>query len=208
MRVTESRFERATVKAEDEPKAAAGDVVFLGRSNVGKSSLINRLLDAPGLARTSSTPGRTQTVNFYRVNGRHFFVDLPGYGYARAPLAVRSGWGGMVEGFLTRRRDAIATAVVLIDARRGAGELDRTMLGWLVDREIPVIVVGVKADKLGGNDRSAAARDLVAALPVEEGGVAPFLVSAVTGLGIAELWKQIDAALAAHRKDERWTSAS
>jgi GTP-binding protein len=208
MRVTESCFARAAVKAEDEPKAAAGDVVFLGRSNVGKSSLINRLLDAPGLARTSSTPGRTQTVNFYRVNGRHYFVDLPGYGYARAPAAVRRTWGGMIEGFLTRRRNAIAAAVVLVDARRGVGDLDRVMLGWLVDRNIPIVVVGVKADKLGTNARSAAARDLVAALPVEEGGIAPFLVSAVTGLGIAELWKQIDAALAAHRKDERWTSAS
>src|SRR5262245_21762287 len=121
MRVTECRFERAAVKAEDEPKAGAGDVVFLGRSNVGKSSLINRLLDAPGLARTSSTPGRTQTVNFYRVNGRHYFVDLPGYGYARAPAEVRRTWGGMIEGFLSRRRDAIATAVVLVDARRGVG---------------------------------------------------------------------------------------
>jgi GTP-binding protein EngB required for normal cell division len=114
----------------------------------------------------------------------------------------------MVEGFLTRRRDAIATSVVLVDARRGVGDLDRTMLGWLVDREIPVIVVGVKADKLGGNGRPAAQRELRAQLPVEEGGVAPFLVSAVSGLGIAELWKQIDAALAAHSKDERWTSAS
>jgi GTP-binding protein len=208
MRITECRFERATVRAEDEPKAEGGDVVFLGRSNVGKSSLINRLLGVERLARTSSTPGRTQTVNFYRVNGRHFFVDLPGYGYARAPLAVRSGWGPMVEGFLTRRRDAIATSVVLVDARRGVGDLDRTMLGWLVDREIPVIVVGVKADKLGGNGRPAAQRELRAQLPVEEGGVAPFLVSAVSGLGIAELWKQIDAALAAHSKDERWTSAS
>ncbi len=208
MRVTESRFERATVKAEDEPKAAAGDVVFLGRSNVGKSSLINRLLEAPGLARTSSTPGRTQTVNFYRVNGRHFFVDLPGYGYARAPPAGRRAGGPLVEGFLTRRRDAIAVAVVLVDARHGVGEADRTMLGWLIDREIPVVVVGVKADKLSGNARVAADREIRAQLPVEEGGVAPFLVSANTGLGISELWKQIDAALAAHRKDERWTSAS
>ncbi|HJQ98692.1 MAG TPA: ribosome biogenesis GTP-binding protein YihA/YsxC [Candidatus Polarisedimenticolaceae bacterium] len=208
MRVTECRFERATVRAEDEPKPATGDIVFLGRSNVGKSTLINRLLGAPGLARTSSTPGRTQTVNFYAVNGRHFFVDLPGYGYARAPASVRNTWGGMVEGFLTRRRKAIAAAVVLIDARRGVGELDRTMLGWLVDREIPVIVAGVKADKLGGNARTKAAKDLVAALPVEDGGVPPLLVSAVTGLGIPALWTEIDAALAAHAKDERWTSVS
>jgi GTP-binding protein len=208
MRITECRFERATVRAEDEPKPSAGEVVFLGRSNVGKSTLINRLLGAPGLARTSSTPGRTQTVNFYAVNARHYFVDLPGYGYARAPASVKDAWGGMVEGFLTRRRPAIAAAVVLIDARRGVGELDRTMLGWLVERDIPVIVAGVKADKLGGNARTKAGRDLVLALPVEDGGVPPLLVSAVTGLGIPGLWKEIDAALAAHAKDERWTSVS
>ena len=208
MRITECRFERATVRAEDEPKPSAGEVVFLGRSNVGKSTLINRLLGAPGLARTSSTPGRTQTVNFYAVNARHYFVDLPGYGYARAPASVKDAWGGMVEGFLTRRRPAIAAAVVLIDARRGVGELDRTMLGWLVDRDIPVIVAGVKADKLGTNARTKAAKDLVAALPVEEGGVPPLLVSAVSGLGIPALWKELDAALEAHAKDERWTSVS
>jgi GTP-binding protein len=208
MRVTDSRFERAAVGAADEPPAVDGDIVFLGRSNVGKSSLINRLLGAEGLARTSSTPGRTQTVNFYRVNERHFFVDLPGYGYARAPEAVRGAWGGMVEGFLTRRRPAIAAAIVLVDARREVGELDRTMLGWLVDRDVPVIVVAVKADKLNQGERVRAERGLAAALPVEDGGVAPFLVSAHSGLGIASLWKEIDAALAAHRKDERWTSVS
>ena len=82
------------------------------------------------------------------------------------------------------------------------------MLVWLTDRDIPVIVVGVKADKLSGNARATAARALARALPVEEGGVAPFLVSAVSGLGIAALWKEIDAALAAHRKDARWTSAN
>lgn len=197
-----------------------GDVVFLGRSNVGKSSLINALLGRSGLARTSSTPGRTQTVNFYRVNEKHFFVDLPGYGYARAPRAVRDRWGGMVEGFLSRRREAIAAAVVLVDARHAVSDLDRTMLDWLVDREIPAVVVGVKADKLSGNDRAKAERSLAAELPAEPGSVPPFLVSSETALGIPALWKHIDAALAEHRsrrareggsgrpKDLAWTSES
>lgn len=173
--------------------------MFLGRSNVGKSSLINRLLGVKGLARTSSTPGRTQTVNFYRVNRVHFFVDLPGYGYARAPKSVRETWGPMVEGFVERRRESIALAVVLLDARHEPGELDRVMLAWLVDRDIPRIVAGVKADKLSGNERSRAARALRRAFPTGEGGVEPFLVSAVTGLGIHELWRHVDAALDAHR---------
>ena len=173
--------------------------MFLGRSNVGKSSLINGLLGARGLARTSSTPGRTQTVNFYRVNREHFFVDLPGYGYARAPKEIRERWGPMVEGFLERRHEAIALAIVLVDARHEPSDLDKTMLTWLVDRDIPRIVAGVKADKLSGNDRSKADRALRRAFETAEDGVAPFLVSAVTGLGMKELWHHVDDALAAHR---------
>jgi GTP-binding protein len=153
--------------------------------------------------RTSSTPGRTQTVNFYRINGTHFFVDLPGYGYARAPKAIREAWGPMVEGFLERRRDAIALAIVLVDARHEPSDLDDTMLRWLVDRDIPRIVVGVKADKLSGNERRVSETRLKKTFATAEDGVAPFLVSAVTGLGLKDVWRQVDAALAAH--DERPT---
>jgi GTP-binding protein len=199
LKIDDCRFDRATARAEDEPRPLAGDVVFLGRSNVGKSTLINGLLGAKGLARTSNTPGRTQTVNFYRVNRSHFFVDLPGYGYARAPKAVREQWGPMVEGFLGRRREAIALAIVLVDARHPPSDLDVTMLQWLVDRDIPRIVVGVKADKLSGNERKDSERHLKAAFPSAEDGVAPFVVSAVTGFGMKDLWRQVDAALAAYR---------
>ena len=174
--------------------------MFLGRSNVGKSSLINGMLGVKGLARTSSTPGRTQTVNFYRINGTHFFVDLPGYGYARAPKAIREAWGPMVEGFLGRRHDAIALAIVLVDARHEPSELDDTMLRWLCDRDIPRIVVGVKADKLSGNERRASETRLKKTFATAEDGVAPFLVSAVTGLGLKDVWRHVDAALAAHRE--------
>jgi GTP-binding protein len=198
LKIEECQFDRATARAEDEPRPIGGDVVFLGRSNVGKSSLINGLLGVKGLARTSSTPGRTQTVNFYRVNRTHFFVDLPGYGYARAPKSVREQWGPMVEGFLGRRHEAIALAVVLVDARHPPSELDKTMLTWLVDRDIPRIVVGVKADKLSGNDRSKAGRSLRQTFATADDGVAPFLASAVTGLGMSELWRHIDEALEAH----------
>jgi GTP-binding protein len=201
LKIEECQFDRATARAEDEPRPMGGDVVFLGRSNVGKSSLINGLLGVKGLARTSSTPGRTQTVNFYRVNRTHFFVDLPGYGYARAPKSVREQWGPMVEGFLERRRRAIALAVVLVDARHPPSELDGTMLTWLVDRDIPRIVVGVKADKLSGNDRTKAGRSLRQTFATADDGVAPFLASAMTGLGMSELWRHIDEALDAHRTD-------
>jgi GTP-binding protein len=198
LKIDECRFDRATVKAEDEPRPLRGDVVFLGRSNVGKSSLINAMLGVKGLARTSSTPGRTQTVNFYSVNRDHYFVDLPGYGYARAPRSVREQWGPMVEGFLNRRREAIALAIVLVDARHEPSELDGTMLTWLVDRDIPRLVAGVKADKLSGNERVKAEGALRKVFATAEDGVPPFLVSATTGLGIKELWRHVDAALAAH----------
>ena len=201
MKIDDCRFERATTRAEDEPRPLAGDVVFLGRSNVGKSTLINGLLGVHGLARTSSTPGRTQTVNFYRVNRGHFFIDLPGYGYARAPKEIRKQWGPMVEGFLERRRRAIAAAVVLIDARHEPSDLDALMLRWLVDRGIPSLVVGVKSDKLSGNAKTASSRALAKAFPTEEDAVAPLLVSAVTGDGMKKLWKELDAALAAHRQN-------
>jgi GTP-binding protein len=199
LKIDDCRFDRAAVTAEDEPAPLRGDVVFLGRSNVGKSSLINRLLGASGLARTSSTPGRTQTVNFYRVNRHHFFIDLPGYGFARAPKQVRARWGPMVEGFLERRKQAIAIAIVLVDARHRPSELDRTMLAWLGEREIPLVVAGVKADKLSANARAVALGELRRALPTEEGGTPPFLVSSRTGLGLGEVWRHVDAALAAHR---------
>jgi GTP-binding protein len=203
LKIDGCRFERATAIAEDEPRSLGGDVVFLGRSNVGKSSLINGLLGVKGLARTSSTPGRTQTVNFYSVNRAHYFVDLPGYGYARAPRSIREQWGPMVESFLERHRGTIALAIVLVDARHEPSELDRTMLTWLVDRDIPRIVVGVKADKLSGNDRSKADRALRRALETADDGVAPFLVSAVTGYGMKQLWHHVDAALAAYRESNR-----
>ena len=133
------------------------------------------------------------------INGAHYFIDLPGYGYARAPKHVREQWGPMVESFLERRGDQIALAIVLLDSRQPPSDLDRTMLTWLVDRDIPRIVVGVKADKLSGNARATASRSLQRAFETAPDGIAPFLVSAVTGLGMKELWRHVDAALAAYR---------
>jgi len=208
LRITSSRFEAAAYRAEDEPRAQGPDVVFLGRSNVGKSSLINRLLGARGLARTSSQPGRTQSVNFYRVNERFHFVDLPGYGYARAPAAVREAWGPLVESFLERRRARIALALLVVDARHEPGELDRTMRDWLEAKRIPYVVAATKADKLSGNGRARAARAVSRTL----GGSAlgdPVLVSARTGLGARAIWRYLDRALETGReKEQPWTSSN
>jgi GTP-binding protein len=194
LKITSCRFECAAHGPEAEPRTPGPDVVFLGRSNVGKSSLINRLLGAKGLARTSSQPGRTQSVNFYRVNESCHFVDLPGYGFAKAPEAVRRAWGPMVEGFLERRRERIALALLIVDARHKPSELDRTMQAWLDAGEVPYVVAATKSDKLSGNGRAKALKALGEGLEMPQ-GVAPILTSAKTGRGIREIWRHLDQAL-------------
>lgn len=199
MKIVSARFDRSVFRAEDEPKDPGPDVLFLGRSNVGKSSLINRLLGTRGLARTSSTPGRTQSVNFYRINDAFWFVDLPGYGFARVPAAVRRTWEGMIEGVLSRRRQRIACGVLLVDARHAPTELDRTMREWLRGFSLTPVIAVTKADKLSGNGRAAALAAARSAF-----GEEPILTSAVTGLGIKEIWARLDLAL----RGRTWTSES
>ena len=141
------------------------------------------MLGTSKLARTSSTPGRTQSVNFYRVNESFRFVDLPGYGYARVPESVRKAWRPMIEGALERRRDRIVLAVHVVDARHDPTRLDQVMQEWLKAKEIPNIVTATKADKLSGNGRARAVRDLEARFasgPL----IPPLLVSSKTSLGI------------------------
>ena len=195
MKVRSSRFVQASYKPSDGPQDLGPDVVFLGRSNVGKSSLINRLLGTKGLARTSSQPGRTQSINFYRINDAFFFVDLPGYGYAKVPASVRRAWGPMVEGFLEHRRDRIVAALLVVDARREPTELDRVMKTWLEEREIPYLVAATKTDTLSGNGRARAERALVQAYGSAPLMERPVLTSAKTGLGVREIWKCLDAKL-------------
>jgi len=210
LKITSCRFEVAAYSPADDPRAPGPDFVFLGRSNVGKSSLINRLLDTKGLARTSSRPGRTQSVNYYRINEAFNFVDLPGYGYAKVPESVRRQWGPMVENFLERRRERIAVAFVVVDSRHEPRELDRTMRDWLIAREVPWLVAATKADKLSGNGRAKAVRAVGKAM--DGPSVAPpVLVSAENGLGIRELWRYLDEAVVREkgsRKGQSCTSKS
>lgn len=195
MKIESATFAVAAHRPDQEPAAPGPDVLFLGRSNVGKSSLINALLGKKGLARTSSTPGRTQSVNFYRVNDRVWFVDLPGYGYARAPAAVRRAWRPMIEGALVRRADRVALALLLVDARREPADLDRVMRDWLEAGGHPWLVVATKADKLSGNGRAKSRRTI----DRELGGVhrvgETVMTSVETGMGIRDVWKRLDEAI-------------
>ncbi|MCP3978719.1 MAG: YihA family ribosome biogenesis GTP-binding protein [bacterium] len=194
MKIESTRFELSAFREEDEPKSQYPQVVFLGRSNVGKSSLINRLLGVNGLARTSSRPGRTQSINFYRINETFHFVDLPGYGYAKVPEAVRRSWGPMVEGFLERRSAQIVLGILVVDARHEPSPLDVTMRDWLEPRNLPYAVAATKSDRMKSSDRQRASKKL-ASLCGEGAVAAPLVVSSKTGTGIRELWRYLDRAL-------------
>jgi GTP-binding protein len=198
VKITSTRFEVSAFRPQDEPQDPGHEIVFLGRSNVGKSSLINRLLGVKKLARTSSTPGRTQSVNFYRINESFRFVDLPGYGYARVPESIRKAWGPMIEGALERRRERIVLALLVIDARHDPTRLDLVMETWLKAREIPYAVMATKVDKLSGNGRARAEKKLKAQF--ENGPVGPpQMVSAEKATGIRPLWGLLDKVLTQKR---------
>jgi len=155
----------------------------LGRSNVGKSSLINRLVGRHGLARTSSTPGRTRRIHFYRVEGRAYLVDLPGYGYASGPKTERAAFAPLVESYLVHARVPLRGALVLVDARRGAQEEERALARWLADEKIAARAALTKCDKLKRSELAAARSALARALALPEAHVAT--VSADHGTGLA-----------------------
>ena len=132
------------------PRDGMAEIAFAGRSNVGKSSLINRLFNRKNLAKTSNTPGKTRTLNFYAVNRRYYFVDLPGYGYAKRNQRERQAWGKLIENYV-RDRPSLKGFVQLIDARHDPSREDLQMIDWLRNGEKPFLVVATKADKLSGN---------------------------------------------------------
>jgi GTP-binding protein len=147
MKITTAEFILGVAELRQLPHDGRNEVAFLGRSNVGKSSLINRLCGRKSLARSSSEPGKTRELNFYLINSGFYFVDLPGYGYARAPEQIRSGWGKLVEEYL-KGRDELRMVIQLVDARHEPTPLDMMMVGWLDYYEIPFLVALTKADKL------------------------------------------------------------
>ena len=160
------------------------EIAFFGRSNVGKSSLINALTGQKKLAFTSNTPGRTQTINFYRVDGKLYFVDFPGYGYARVPLEIVVEWKKLIEQYLEKRQ-TLTLSCLILDARRGWMEKDLDLKRWLEEHGRPYLVIATKSDKL---NRSEQERGLRA---IREEGVEPLPFSAVTGRGVREIWQAI-----------------
>ncbi|MCI0622375.1 MAG: ribosome biogenesis GTP-binding protein YihA/YsxC [Acidobacteria bacterium] len=147
MKILSAEFVCSAVQPSQCPQESLPEVAFIGRSNVGKSSLINALLRQKGLARTSATPGRTQQINFFRINHRFLFVDLPGYGYAKVPQALKQSWRSLIESYL-RGRKQLAHCVLIVDSRIGPTELDLEQAAWFQRNLLPFFIVSTKSDKL------------------------------------------------------------
>ncbi len=170
------------------PESPLPEVAFAGRSNVGKSSLLNSLVRRKSFARVSRTPGRTREINFFRVNNGFVLVDLPGYGYARVSKAKKSEWRPLIESYL-RRTSQLRGIVLLLDIRREPSDDDRAMLDFLAEVEVPTIVALTKTDKLSKAVAQERAAKISRALALEADQVIPF--SAHTGEGRAELLEAI-----------------
>jgi len=170
------------------PTDGLPEIAFLGRSNVGKSSLLNVLVGQKGLAFTSSTPGRTQTINFYRIDGKFHFVDLPGYGYARVPRDQTRQWKDLIESYLLERK-SLKLCCMILDARRGWMDMDLELKRWLEHQAQPYQVIATKMDKLKQSELERGLRSF------RQEGVEPLPFSAVTGRGVRELWQAISTTL-------------
>jgi GTP-binding protein len=181
-------FAGSAASPEQFPRDGLPEVAFLGRSNVGKSSLLNALAGVKNLARVSSDPGRTRLVNFFRVGNEFYLVDLPGYGYARVPDSVRRTWEKLVTSYLNDRAP-LALCVFLVDARREPEANDETLRGYLEHLAVPYLVAATKVDKVGRGEATQRVRALQEGLARAARGVIP--VSASKGTGIRELWNAV-----------------
>jgi GTP-binding protein len=190
VKISSARFVKSAKQADDFPRDQKPEIAFCGRSNIGKSTLLNTLTNAHGLARTSSTPGRTQMINFFLINDRMYFVDLPGYGYARVSKSVREGWGAMIENYFLDRKQ-LKLAVMLVDSRMPPTESDTIMKQWFDHHGIPSAVVLTKVDKISKSQLTQALRTSAVNLNTKE--IIPF--SAVTKLGKDEILSRIEAAI-------------
>ncbi len=190
MNITSAEFVKSSFEKAHWPTDGLPEIAFLGRSNVGKSSLLNSLLGRKGLARTSNTPGRTQSINYFLINDSFYFVDLPGYGYARVSKAMRADWGEMAEEYLSKREE-LALCIHLIDSRHEPTALDIQLNEWLLANEKPFVLAATKADKLSNNNLQKQLKLIGRSLT----GGKLISYSSVSGKGRQELWKEIGGAI-------------
>jgi GTP-binding protein len=190
VRISSARFVKSAKQPNDFPRDQRPEIAFCGRSNIGKSSLLNALTNSRGLARTSASPGRTQMLNFFLVNEQAYFVDLPGYGYAKVSKSVREGFGEMVESYLLNR-EQLKLTLMLVDSRFPPTDSDVTMKHWLDHNGIPSAIILTKIDKISRNALTAALRVSAETLNTKE----IFAFSAVTGYGKEQILNRIRGAI-------------
>jgi GTP-binding protein len=188
--VVQAEFVKSAVSERDFPAEGVPEIVFTGRSNVGKSSLINKLVGNKKLARTSATPGKTQSINYYRIDGPFFLVDLPGFGYAKAgKLAIRK-WKDLIERYFHKQK-TIALVVQLVDSRIPPTKMDTQLSEWLEALQLPRLVVATKSDKLSNNQKSQQSR----LISISMEGRSVVMSSAKTGEGCRDIWNQMQDAI-------------
>ncbi len=192
MKISSADFIKSATRPGNYPPPEFAEIAFAGRSNVGKSSLINVLVNRRSLVRTSSTPGRTQLINFFNINQSFSLVDLPGYGFAKVPLAVKKAWGPMMRTYL-EVRESLKGVVFILDIRRLPREEDIQMLDWLEEFGVPTILVITKIDKLSRNQRDRHVAQIAEATGLPKDAFSLF--SAHTREGKEEIWERIEDAL-------------
>lgn len=193
MKVTQAEIVISAVQQSQYPEDNLPEIVLLGRSNVGKSSFINTLIQRKGLARTSSQPGKTQTMNFYKINDAFYFVDMPGYGYAKVSKKEREKWGVMIEEYLQKRENMVLV-LLLVDSRHEPTEDDRLMYDWLTYYGLDPVIIATKADKISKVRQKKAVDNIFNKLrPRKRSDV--ILFSAATKMGKDEAWEVIEGRL-------------
>ena len=192
MHVKTADYMTSATKPSNYPDESVPEVAFAGRSNVGKSSMINKLLNRKSLVRTSSTPGRTQMLNFFNINEEFLLVDLPGYGFAKVPVSVKKAWGPMIRTYLQERK-TLTAVVMLYDIRRVPKAEDIQLLDWLEEFGVPTIPVVTKIDKVNRSQRKKHVQAIAEATGLEPDSFTLF--SALTREGFEDLWERIEIAL-------------
>lgn len=190
MNLSDSEFICSAASFADYPRHDLPEIALAGKSNVGKSSLINKVLNRKKLAFTSSTPGKTQTINFYNIDNEFAFVDLPGYGFAKVPAEVKEEWSVMIEEYLFNRRN-LKGVILIVDARHKPTDDDLMMYEWLLQMEVPHLVAGTKVDKLSNSQRTPNKKQIFKKLKLEAETRFTYF-SAKTGEGKKEILKFIN----------------
>jgi GTP-binding protein len=193
MRVKTARFVISAAQAHQFPGDGRPEIAFAGRSNAGKSTLLNTLLKKPGLAKTSKTPGKTQLINFFDLNGQFYFVDLPGYGYAKVGKAIKRRWQSLITRYMAER-EPLALTVLLVDARHTPTQQDHEMIDLLAEAEVPTLVVATKIDKVRPAQRQKALKRLRGELELDDEAIIVGS-SSISKDGLRELWTAIDECL-------------